>query len=300
MTSLGDHEFGSQDTDLKLSIVESYLKAFAIALTGKFPELWYIDAFAGTGKRTVRVEARDGDLFDAPTPERIEHRRGSAQIAIDVTPPFNRLVFVEKNPRYCAALQALRSQYSERMIDIIEGDANEEISRLIEETDWHRIRAVMFLDPYGMDMDWRTLQKIANTKAIDVWYLFSLSGLYRQATRNASDIDASKRAALNRMLGTDRWQNELYSKSSEHTLFGESASERRTADLKGLESYVRSRLQEIFPTVLKPLGLPVVRRPQLFSLFFAISNPDPRAAGPATRIANHILNSGSSFQVRPL
>ena len=27
-----DHEFGSQDTDLKLSLVEAYLKQFAIAL----------------------------------------------------------------------------------------------------------------------------------------------------------------------------------------------------------------------------------------------------------------------------
>jgi three-Cys-motif partner protein len=74
---------------LKLSIVESYLKAFVTALTPHFRELWYIDAFAGTGSRTVRDEARDGDLFDAPVPERVEQRRGSAQIAIDVNPPFS-------------------------------------------------------------------------------------------------------------------------------------------------------------------------------------------------------------------
>ena len=44
-----DHEFGAQHTELKLSIVESYLKAFVTALTPHFKELWYIDAFAGTG-----------------------------------------------------------------------------------------------------------------------------------------------------------------------------------------------------------------------------------------------------------
>jgi three-Cys-motif partner protein len=95
-----DHEFGSQDTDLKLSIVEGYLKAFTTALKGRFSELWYIDAFAGTGHRTVRVAARDGDLFDEPAPERVEQRRGSAQIAIDVTPPFDRLIFMEQRPRH--------------------------------------------------------------------------------------------------------------------------------------------------------------------------------------------------------
>src|SRR5262252_6488960 len=87
----GDHEFGSQDTDLKLSLVESYLQAFTTALTVKFSELWYIDAFAGTGERTVRVAARGGDLFDEAVPESVERRRGSAKIAIDVKPPFDRL-----------------------------------------------------------------------------------------------------------------------------------------------------------------------------------------------------------------
>jgi three-Cys-motif partner protein len=93
-----DHEFGAQHTELKLSIVESYLKAFTIALKQHFPQLWYIDAFAGTGSRTVRVEAREGGLFDAPTSERVEQRRGSAQIAIDVDPKFDRLVFMDTAP----------------------------------------------------------------------------------------------------------------------------------------------------------------------------------------------------------
>ena len=77
-----DHEFGSQDTDLKLSVVETYLRTYTRALTGKWPEIWYIDAFAGTGSRTVRVAARGGDLFDEAVPEQVEQRRGSAQIPL--------------------------------------------------------------------------------------------------------------------------------------------------------------------------------------------------------------------------
>jgi hypothetical protein len=42
-----DHEFGSQGTELKLSVVGSYLRAFTRALRGKFPALWYSDAFHG-------------------------------------------------------------------------------------------------------------------------------------------------------------------------------------------------------------------------------------------------------------
>ena len=205
-----DHEFGSQDTDLKLSLVEAYLKQFAIALRRRFPELWYFDAFAGTGERTVRVAARDGNLFDEPAPESVEHRRGSAKIAIDVKPPFDRIVFVEKRPKYLAALRALRDQHADRKIDVIAGDANREIIEAIGRADWRRTRAVMFLDPYGMNVDWETLRAVASTRAIDVWYLFSLSGLYRQAARKAEAIDATKRAAITRNLGTDEWERELY------------------------------------------------------------------------------------------
>ena len=45
-------------------------------------------------------------------------------------------------------------------------------------------------------MEWATLQAIANTKAIDVWFLFSLSGLYRQAARSSEDITEEKRLAI--------------------------------------------------------------------------------------------------------
>jgi three-Cys-motif partner protein len=277
---LADHEFGSQDTDLKLSVVETYLGTFTKALRRKWPRLWYIDAFAGTGSRTVRVAAREGDLFDEPVPEQVEHRRGSARIAIEVQPAFDRIIFIEQNPRHCAALRALRSQYPGRDIDIIEGDANELIRKQFGSRGWEHTRAVMFLDPYGMTVDWETLKAIASTKAIDVWYLFSLSGLYRQAARRIDGIDPMKRAAITRMLGTDAWEAELYSAPPQGDLLAtldDPVDRQRAADVHGLELYVQRRLREIFAQVLDPLALPVARKPQRFSLFFAVSNPDPRA-----------------------
>ena len=65
--ALSDHEFGGVSTDLKLTMVKGYLSAFTTALQNRFEHLWYIDAFAGTGERTVRLEAQDGSLFDPPT-----------------------------------------------------------------------------------------------------------------------------------------------------------------------------------------------------------------------------------------
>jgi three-Cys-motif partner protein len=290
--ALTEHEFGAQHTELKLSLVESYLRAFTSALQSYFPALWYIDAFAGTGARTVRVEARDGDLFDAPVAELVEHRRGSAQIAIDIVPRFDRLIFIDSKPKHCAALRELQSQYPDREIVVIQEDANRALQSAIPWGQWPLMRGVMFLDPYGMDVEWATLETIAKTRQIDVWFLFSLSGLYRQATRHIEDITSDKRAAVSRILGTADWESELYAESAPD-LFGDTQTQ-RASDVRGLEQYVKRRLETIFPKVFEPKALPVDTKPQRFSLFLCISNDSPKALGLATRIGDYILKAGNS------
>jgi three-Cys-motif partner protein len=288
-----DHEFGAQHTELKLSVVENYLKFFSKALRGKFKELWYIDAFAGTGARTVRVVAKDGDLFEAPAPERVERRRGLARIAIEVEPKFDRLVFMDSKPAHCAALRELANQHPDRDIFVVETDANRAIQDEIGSVNWNGKRAVMFLDPYGMEVEWATLEAIAATKAIDVWFLFPLAGLYRQATRKSGDIDKSKRTAITRILGSDAWEGELYSDLGQADMFG-GGEKQRTEDVKGLERYVKERLETIFPKVLGPLALPRGEKPQRYSLFLCISNPAPAAIRLATGVADYIFKAGNS------
>lgn len=275
-----DHEFGGQHTELKLSIVEHYLQRYSAALHNTFSNVWYIDAFAGTGSRTVRVEARGGDLFEEPTGEFVEQRRGSARIALDIDPPFDRLIFMDIKPKHVVALEQLKNEYRGRNIDVLKGDANKLIQKILDQGKWSITRAVMFLDPYGMEVDWETLKKVASTGAIDVWYLFPLAGLIRQTARDFSKIDEVKSKAITRMLGTDAWKDELYSEVRPETdllgLMEPQVAKQRTADIRGLEDYVRRRLATIFPTVLDPWPLPP-RGLQRFSLFCGISNQSAKA-----------------------
>jgi three-Cys-motif partner protein len=285
-----DHEFGGQHTDLKLAIVEGYLNAFTKALRPKFKHLWYVDAFAGTGARTVRTESEGPTLIEAPVEEAVERRRGSAQIAIDARPEFDFLVFIETNKSYISALLDLRAKNLQRSISIFEDDANSALKSLVANNSWQDKRAVVFLDPYGMEVEWSTLKALAVTEGIDVWFLFPLAGLYRQATRKLTDIDASKRAALTRMFGDDSWEAELYPVSSDRDMFGDLLERRRELDPRGLEKYVQRRLGEIFGAVLDPLPLPIDRGPQMFSLFLCIANKSPAAIGLAKRIGDFLLN----------
>jgi three-Cys-motif partner protein len=112
--------------------------------------------------------------------------------------------------------------------------------------------------PYGMTVDWTTLKAIADTKAIDIWYLFSLSGLYRQAARRIDTVDQTKRAAISRMLGSDDWEKELYAPSPQKNLLSELADPaelQREADVRGLEKYVQARPSKLFPLVLGPIDI---------------------------------------------
>jgi three-Cys-motif partner protein len=171
------------------------------------------------------------------------------------------------------------------------------IQKIIREASWSRKRAVLFLDPYGMDVDWETLKAIARTKAIDVWYLFSLSGFYRQATRKLSKVDSSKRKALNRILGSSTWEEDLYPlRPKMRTLMDDlrEIPRIRTKNVRALEAYMKVRLETIFGAVLEPLRLPRNKGAQRYSLFLCISSDNPKAIEVATRIGNHILKAGSS------
>jgi three-Cys-motif partner protein len=304
--TLGDHAFGSDSTDLKLGVLEQYLKAYTTALRSQFRELWFIDAFAGTGNRTIIHEAVEGGIFGESAPQRVEQRRGSARIALGVEPAFDRLVFIDLKPSHYRALCALRDEHPERNIEVLRGDANQMIREAIAGQSWTGIRAVMFIDPYGMHLEWSTLEAIKQTGAIDVWYLVSLEGLFRQAARDRSKLTDYKRAKITAMVGATDWEDEWYPAESEGSLFdllsdppqAEGPGGRRCADVAAIETYFLRRLRSLFPMVEKPLRLTNKGGVQTFALFFAISNTSPKAMGLAKRLAGHILNSGKASQVR--
>jgi three-Cys-motif partner protein len=300
------HLFGSDATDLKLDVVRAYLKQFTTALRPQFDELVYIDVFSGSGAREVLHEAQPANLIDDAREEWIEERRGSARIALENDPPFTELVFIEKKRAFCRALEALaRDEYPGRKVRVLRGEANEQVLKAIARRNWVRARAVMFIDPYGMQLNWSTLEAIRQTQAIDIWYLVTLQGIYRQATNNRQEITPKKREALNRMLGTDEWEVEWYTPKSLGTLLDtieerSVLSDARIANVDEMQNYVGRRLASLFPYVSpKPLRLKTKGGAPGFALFFACSNPKRTAFGLASRIADHILKLGNESQVRP-
>lgn len=296
------HVFGSVDTQTKLACLKQYLQAYSIALKNKGFHRIYIDAFAGTGSRTVTRASLP--IFSAGEDDSVEvNTPGSARIALEIEPGFTNLLFIEQDPLKARALQQLVDQHGDRVrATVTAGDANEIVQRLCRNYDWHKdkMRGVIFLDPYGMEVSWETVKAVAETKALDCWYFFPLSGLYRNAPRDPTKLDQTKTDALTRLFGTDLWRTEWYSQQEIQSDFFEDASrDYRAFDVERIEAWVRHRLMTVFEgTVMRPLRLRHSNNAPMASLFFAVSNPHPQAVKVASDIAGHILRVGISSQVR--
>jgi three-Cys-motif partner protein len=293
------HRFGGDWTQTKLDILAGYLRAYTTALKNQAFSKVYIDAFAGTGYRSAKTpDLRDDagttiGLF--PEEEGVAEEQdslvaGSAAIALGTEPSFDRYVFIEQDTKRCRHLERLRNDFPERAaaIDIREGDANEEVRKLCR-SDWKGRRGVLFLDPYGMNVEWATLQAIAETQAIDLWLLFPLGiGVNRLLTKSG-EIPPEWSACLDRLFGTHDWLEAFYSRERQLGLFGESGVT-KDADFASIGRFFNERLESIFPAVAQEPG--VLRNSSnnpLYLLCFAVSNPEKKAIAPALRIANHLL-----------
>jgi three-Cys-motif partner protein len=108
-------------------------------------------------------------------------------------------------------LEALKRDYPSLAgkIDIKNGDANIEIKRLCA-GDWSDSRSVMFLDPYGMQVEWSTIEAIAGTCAIDLWLLFPLGMAVNRVLTRSGDIPESWRKRLDLLLGDQTWFDDFY------------------------------------------------------------------------------------------
>lgn len=295
-----EHLFGGTWTDVKLKALAEYLQFYTSALKDKPSpatpfELWYVDAFAGSGVRTAYQET-GGIEAGVPVGREKVQIEGSARRAIRIDPPFKHLIFIEENARRHRALQALASQYTNRDIRPLKGDANAELQKLFSEPPWtgrgsSLQRAVVFLDPYGMNVKWTTLELLTRTKRVDVWYLFPLQAVLRQLAHDYGAVDLAKQASLDEVFGRPDWRADLYKpRALDGDLFDYvHAGQQRDADPKRVESYFKEQLENLFPFVSQPVPLLTGKGLQQFSLFCACANPDVRAINLIKRGVDHVV-----------
>jgi three-Cys-motif partner protein len=296
---MATHVFGGDWTRDKLERVRKYLCAYTRIFKSNpraaYYTTIYVDAFAGTGEHIKtgkrRPKQAPGGFFpDEPDIDTEAFQKGSARIALEVEPPFDRFLFIEHSAKHVAALEKLQREFEDRsnQIQIQRGDANDLLKKWCQHTDWQRHRAVVFLDPYGMQVDWTTLEAIAKTKAVDLWLLFPLGmAINRLLTRNEPPPQEWA-DALTRIFGTEDWKSEFYAKKTQPTLFGPEETERKDTDFSRIGRFFLKRLRSLFAQVApNPLVLENSTGVPIYLLCFAVGNL--KGAPTAVKIAMDIL-----------
>jgi|SRR5579884_66229 len=251
----------------------------------------YIDAFAGPGLSQVRTKPREdsdqslqlfADLSTDPVEQEVIFLKGSPRVALDIANPFDRYIFIDKDHDRVVELERIRSEYQgRRTIEIRQGDANSILQELLKGISKAKHRGYIFLDPFGLQVPWGTIEVIAKTGAIEVMVNFPLGMALRRMMPNSGNVPSGWQISLDTFFGSPDWRQHAYEEGLD-LLDG-----KRTIKIADSEdrllAWYRERLKAVFGHVSDAQLVTNTRGGRLYYLIWA----GPHKAG--LKGANHIL-----------
>jgi len=267
-------------TLLRLAILKRYLCACTSAWKDRSLTTAYIDVFSGANYCADDVGdssllAGFPNLAHQPPKALLTH---SARAALTADPPFDGYMFIERNQHRCHVLEALRHEFPQRNIQIRRFDANRELRR-ISHLNWRERRAVLFVDAYAANLDWKTTCDISRTNAVDVWLLFPVGiGAYQPPTK-AVPVPPYWRDRLKPLLQTDERLNSL-----------EASQLPLNELLRMLARHMTDRLRDTFANVSSARVMRSSSGAPLYLLCFASSLAGSEGR-IAVELAHHMLDS---------
>lgn len=299
---VGDNKVGPWAKD-KLEALDRGLEYYTKRL--KNQKQWlkiYVDAFAGPSLSEVRQRPKDdipvsdsriSDLFANtdphidPVAEEVEYLKGSPRVALDIKNPFDQYIFVEKDPKRVAELENMRIEYgSSRNIEIVAGDANAALQAMLNRGfSKNSHRAYIFLDPFGIQVPWSTIERLAATNAIEVMINFPLGMGINRMMPVSGNVPLGWGISLDTFFGSPDWRQHVYGKTID--LAGERIEKFRDSEVRLLEWY-RERLRLAFGFVSHAKLITNTRGSRLYYLIWA----GPREEGLTG--ADYIMRMTSS------
>jgi three-Cys-motif partner protein len=279
----------------KLERLRRYLSAYTKILRNQswLEGFVYIDAFAGAGRARIRQretpsENQQLSIFNEKLRTDEEVRQivnGSPKVALEIVPPFTLYVFVERDADRLEALESLRKEYSGRKdIRIRRGDCNDYLIKTISQVNWKKWRAVVFLDPFGMHVPWKTIAALAETKAIEVFLNFPVGMSIQRLLKRSGVFSDKERRKLDEYFGDPGWFEIVYPKSL--GLFGNEIEKQHDTENR-LVGWYRERLKSVFGYASSPYLIVNSHGGHLYFLIFA----GPNETG--SKIASHVLGGGA-------
>lgn len=256
----------------------------------------YVDAFAGGGRAVVRAEIKsdeqgpslflDENQIDAEQHQLVD---GSPRVALDVANPFSRYIFIDPDPARGDELEGLCREYKGRYIDVLRTTAAKGIDWVVSRRISTRThRGVAFLDPFGAQLEWASIQKLAHTGLFEVVINFGLNMTIQRMLPNSGEVPEIWAKRLDAYFGSHAWFNEVY-RERRSGFFENIGLEKRPDYLERLLKLYRAQLRTAFGHVSVPRLIRNTRGIPLYYLLWA--GPHPKGLEGA----NHILRMGEGL-----
>jgi three-Cys-motif partner protein len=271
------NQFGGSWTEEKMAIVVKYASAYLTIMNNQdWVKTIYFDGFAGSGY----IESDETEALKKGTSLRI--------LDISDPKPFDIYYFVELNEEYKKALEKNLINHPRREnIFIVKEDCNTKLLALASYLKKNKAyRALVYIDPYGMSVNWSSIEKLKNL-GVDLWILVPTGiGVNRLLTSNGN-ISEPWMNKLEKFLGYSKQEimNHFYKSRTNNTLFGEVVSiekERNAVQLVG-ELY-RNKLLNIFSDVSKSFVMRNYQNSIMYHFMMATNNK------AAIKIANEVID----------
>jgi len=291
--------WGGPWTEKKLLAFENYVKAYlTIMKKNPFWETIYFDGFAGSGDKGREKNPLYHTLNFT---EEEEHTyKGAAERVSKLDEPyrFNFYYFIEKDNKAITQLKEKIEKLNKGKKGIQEyraGDCNGELLKLAEAL--HKTKspaskakkysALIFLDPFGMQVDWDAIARLADTKS-DVWILLPTAVIVNRLLDRKGELKSIKKLESFFGLKEEEIKLHFYIITGQKDLFDlEIENIKKIAEPieKIAELYIE-KLKTIWKFVTeKPLRLDNRNGGPLFHFVFASNNENAR------KIANDIIKN---------
>lgn len=278
--------WGGQWTEDKLDTFAKYVNAYlTIMNNNRYTYNWkliYFDGFAGSGSRYEETNSTSElllDLFDgdAINGDEINLYQGAAERILSIEQEgFDYYYFIDKDKSSINKLKdKLIGNYTKNgKLEFRCSDANDEVIRMSKalKSD-SKFRAMVLLDPFGMQVSWDTIASLANTHT-DLWILIPTGVIVNRLLDRKGELKHIETLSSFFGLGEDEIKSFFYKRRVMNTLFGEEEIVTKVSQpIKRIAELYIKRLKTIFAYVTEePLVMYNTRQTPIFHFAFASNN----------------------------
>jgi three-Cys-motif partner protein len=151
----------------------------------------------------------------------------------------------------------------------------------------------VLLDPFGSQVAWDTVEAVAATRALDLWYLFPAGlSVFRQISSDGR-VDPTHAPSLTRIFGTDEWQSAFLRPSPQTDLFGGPPRHEKVVTAEGAALFMIERMRQVFRGGVLDVMIPLGNRSgyPLYYLLFAWGNESHKAKELAARLSKAAIKA---------